>query len=222
MRFNLLTAVAVLNTALAAALVWLWTDDSRRHWVEPQALTPALEEVAAVEAAEPADVSRFRETLERPLFLAARRPGPRRDSSGGSQEAVDALKDVRLVGTYGTGAKGGIIVVRGGKVERIPIGASIGQWKVAGGEGRGAALERSNGERRTLELALNTSAPPPAGATAPSRPPAGQAQGAATAQPAAAPAAAAGGSPPREQIRSQRLERINQRRTQAGLPPLPE
>lgn len=221
MRFNLLTAVAAVNVALAGALVWLWSDDSRRHWVEPQALPPALEEVAAVEAAEAADVSRFRETLERPLFLASRRPGPRRDPSGESQEAVDALKDVRLVGTYGAGARGGIIVVRGGKVERIPVGASIGQWKVAGGEGRGAALERANGERRTLELALNTSSPP-AGAAGASQPPAGQAQGAAAGRPAAAPPAAAAGTPTREQIRNQRLERLNQRRAQAGLPPLPE
>ena len=42
MRFNLLTAVAAVNVALAGALVWLWSDDSRRHWVEPQALPPAL------------------------------------------------------------------------------------------------------------------------------------------------------------------------------------
>lgn len=222
MRFNLLTAVAAVNLALAGALVWLWSDESRLHWAEPQALAPALDEVAAVEAAEPADVSRFRETLERPLFLASRRPGPRRDSSGDSQEVVDALKDVRLVGTYGTGAKGGIIVVRGGKVERIPIGASIGQWKVAGGAGRGAALERAGGERRTLDLALNTSAPPASAAAAASQPPAGQAQGAAAARPAAAPQAATSGTPTREQIRSQRLERLNQRRAQAGLPPLPE
>jgi hypothetical protein len=221
MRLNLLTAVAALNLALAGALVWLWSDESRRHWAEPQALMPALEEVAAVEASEPVDVSRFRETLERPLFLASRRPGPRRDPSGESQEAVDALKDVRLVGTYGAGAKGGIIIVRGGKVERLPIGASIGQWKVAGGEGRGAALERANGERRTLELTLNTSSPP-AGATPSAQPPPGQIQGAATAKPAAAPAAGTGGSPTREQVRNLRLERLNQRRAQAGLPPLPE
>jgi Tfp pilus assembly protein PilP len=218
MRVNLLTAVAAINVALAAALAWLWSDDSRRQWSEPAPLPPAIEENIAVAATEPAEVSRFRETLERPLFLASRRPGPKKDAASEAQEAVD-LRDLKLLGTYGSGAKGGIIVSRGGKVERLPVGASIGQWKVAGGEGRGAALERANGERRTIDLVLNTTAP--AGAAAkPDAAPA--AAGTAQARPAPARSAGNDGGPSREVIRSQRLERLNARRAQAGLPPLPE
>jgi len=219
MRVNFLTAVAALNVVLAVALAWLWSDDSRRHWSEPAPLAPAIAENVADAPAEPAEVSRFRETLERPLFLASRRPGPKKDAAGEAQEAVE-LRDVKLLGTYGAGGKGGIIISRGGKVERVPVGASIGQWKVAGGEGRGAALERANGERRTIDLVLNTAAPP--GATA--RPDAATAAtaGSAAARPAPARSAGNDGGPSREVIRNQRLERLNARRSQAGLPPLPE
>jgi hypothetical protein len=218
MRVNLLTAVAAINVALAAALAWLWSDDSRRHWNEPAPLAPAIEENIAVAATEPAEVSRFRETLERPLFLASRRPGPKKDAASEAQEAVD-LRDLKLLGTYGAGGKGGIIVSRGGKVERLPVGASIGQWKVAGGEGRGAALERANGERRTIDLVLNTTATASAAAKPDAAP---AATGTAAARPAPARSAGNDGGPSREVIRSLRLERLNARRAQAGLPPLPE
>lgn len=224
MRFNSLTAVAAVNLVLAGALVWLWSDESRRHWVEPEALPPALEEVAVVAAAEPAEVSRYRETLERPLFVATRRPGPKKEPGGEGQDAAEALRDVRLLGTYGAGDKGGIIVVRAGKVERIPVGASIGQWKVGGGEGRGATLVRADGQRRTLEMTLNSAPaaaaagqgdPGKAGSAEPSR-------GGAEARPAGARPAGGGSGTPNEEIRRQRLERLNVRRAQAGLPPLPE
>jgi len=218
MRLNLLTAVAAVNVVLAAALAWLWSDDSRRIWSEPAPLAPAIEESIDVAATEPAEVSRFRETLERPLFLASRRPGPKKDPAGEAQEAVE-LRDLKLLGTYGSGAKGGIIVSRGGKVERVPVGASIGQWKVAGGEGRGAALERANGERRTIDLVLNTTAPAGAAAKPDAAP---VTAGTAPARPAPARSAGNDGGPSREVIRSQRLERLNARRAQAGLPPLPE
>ncbi len=225
MRLDLLTAVAAANAVLAGALLWLWSDDGRRRWVEPEPLPPALEEVAVVPAAEPADGTRYRETLERPLFLATRRPGPKKDAAGESQDAAEVLRDVRLIGTYGAGDRGGIIISRAGKVERLPVGASIGQWKVGGGEGRGATFVRADGERRTLELALNVAAASPAAAGQGDAAKAGavdQARGAAEARPAGARAATNAGATPREQIRSQRLERLNARRAQAGLPPLPE
>lgn len=231
MTVNAVGAVAAINLALAAALVFLWDDDERFRWAEPEALPPSLEDVVAARTPEPVDVSRYRETVERPLFASTRKIAPRSDSGGEGQAAADALKDVRLLGTYGAKERGGIVIVSGGKVQRVPIGASIGDWKVVGQEGRGAVLARANGERRQLELVLN--AVPPAataakaGGTEAARPPAAEPAGAADADRARTPRRAAsvapasgGSSDAREQMRRQRLEQINARRAQRGLPPL--
>jgi hypothetical protein len=239
MRPNALAAAFALNVALAGTLVWLWLDGQRLHWAEPAALAPSLGDAVTVEAAEPPEVSRYRETLERPLFAATRKIAPKRDPAE-PEAAADALKDVRLLGTYGAGSRGGIVVVRGGKVERLPVGSSIGGWKVAGEEGRGAALVNASGERRRLELALNMSAPAVAAATAAKAPDRdGAAPSAAAAEPArsadavqAAPASspsAPGAAPASaaaqrgtdvDAIRRERLERINERRAARGLPPI--
>jgi len=239
---NAIGAVLAVNLALAAALAFLWSDQERVRWREPAVLPPSLEELVAMPASEPADVSRYRETLERPLFAANRRVAPRADP-GAEAQAADALKDVRLLGTYGSGERGGIIVLSGGKVQRVPVGDTIGGWRVAGGEGRGAALVRADGERRQLELALNNVAP-----AAPATPAAAARAGGQDAAPGAAPVAvpaagaetgraevearpaAAGGATARrawgrsgtasEEDRRQRVDRINERRASRGLPPL--
>jgi len=232
MRVNAIIAVLGLNVALAAALTLLWSDDARRRWVEPEALPPSLQELAVAPAPEPADVSRYQQTIERPLFAADRKRAPVRDPAQEAQAAVDTLKDVRLLGTYGTGQRGGIIVVSGGKVQRVAIGESIGGWKVmAGGEGRSAELARSSGERRKLELSLNSAAPASAPLPGKVGAPAEQAQPPApvppqapavppradVASPDATPADVAGRD---EQLRKERLARINQRRAARGLPPV--
>lgn len=229
MRVDAMGAVLAFNLVLAGALVYLWSDDDRSRWTEPDPLPPALEDVAVARAAEPVDISRYRETLERPLFAPTRKVAPRSGSGGEGQDAVDPFKDIRLLGTYGAGGHGGVIVLRDGKVERVAIGASIGEWKVAGEEGRGVALVRGSGERRQLGLALNTAAPsvPAAASKAGTAEAAGQAAATGAAPPATSQAAAAGparaeGEAAREQLRRQRLERINARRAQRGLPPLTE
>jgi hypothetical protein len=159
MRLNAITAVLAVNVALAGGLAHLWADGGRTRWAEPAALPPALEDSVAMPAAEPADIARYRETVERPLFAANRKPAPKSDPAQAQVEA-DALNDVRLLGTYEAGERGGVVIVRGGKVERLAIGESIGSWKVAGGgKGRSAELVRADGQRRQLELALNNSAP---------------------------------------------------------------
>lgn len=237
MRPNALAAALTLNVALVAALVWLWHDEQRLLWAEPAALAPSLDDVVTADAAEPPEVSRYRETLERPLFAATRKIAPKRDPAE-AEAAADALKDVRLLGTYGAGSRGGIVVVRGGKVERLPVGSSIGAWKVAGEDGRGAALVNASGERRRLELALNTATPaPPAASAAGAAEKDGVAPAAAAAEatrsagavlagaassssaPTSAPAAAQRGTN-LDEVRRERLERINERRAARGLPPI--
>jgi hypothetical protein len=237
MRLNAIAAALAVNVALAGGLAYLWSEDDRIRWTEPTALPPSLEDLAAAPASEPADVARYRETVERPLFAVNRRPAPKKDPEVEAQAAADSLKDVRLLGTYGTGERGGIVVLRGGKVERVAIGESIGGWKVAGGgAGRSAELVRADGQRRQLELALSSVAPAaPAAAGKGSPPDASQAAAAEQVRPAEATApataqrasSARAGSRARAQpqqtspeARQQRLDQINQRRAARGLPPL--
>lgn len=230
MRLNALGAVAAVNVVLAAALGWLWTDGERFRWIEPAPLAPSLGDGVAVEAPESTDVSRYRETLERPLFAANRKIAPRASAGAEQQAEADALKDVRLLGTYGVGARGGILVLRGGKVERVPVGSTIGDWRVTGEDGRGAALERPTGERRKLELAVNTSVPQAGAAAgagqpgaqavaAPAAPGAGQG-GARAAVGAAARADQEAQKAAYEKWKQERIERINERRARRGLPPV--
>jgi hypothetical protein len=236
MRLNAIAAVLAANVALAGGLALLWSDEERIRWAEPPTVPPSIEEVAAAPASEPVDVSRYRETVERPLFAATRRVGPRKDAAAEAEVAADALKDVRLLGTYGAGERGGIIVARGGKVERVAVGERLGGWRVAGaGEGRSAELVRADGQRRQLELALNSAAPAaPAAAGKAGAPdttqaaaaePARPAEAAAGATPRRAAAARAGSRTRAEpqaspEERQQRLDRINQRRAARGMPPL--
>lgn len=234
MKPNAIVAVLALNAALAAALFVLWSDGDRRRWPEPAALPPSFEDVvAAAPATEAADVSRYRETLERPLFAQSRRMAPRVEPGSEGQEAVDPLKDVRLLGAYGAGPRGGVVIMRGGKVQRVAVGEKIGNWKVTGQEGRGVSLVGINGERRTLELALNTTAPalPDAakkGEAQQAQPSAAGSTGGATAAPAAAssrpvsPSGRAMSDEDRERLRRQQIERINAGRARRGLPPLKE
>jgi hypothetical protein len=237
MRSNAIAAALAVNVALAGGVAYLWSDADRARWAEPAPLPPALEDVVPAPAAEPADVARYRETVERPLFAATRRPAPRADQEAEKQAAADTLKDVRLLGTYGAGERGGIIVVRGGKVERIAVGERIGGWQVAGsGQGRNAELVRGDGQRRQLELALNNvapAAPAAAGraeAKADGRADGSQAAPAGAADPARPAEPAQGGTSQRasvsrggalsEDARRQRREQIDARRAARGLPPL--
>jgi hypothetical protein len=230
MRANAIVAVVAVNVAAAAGLAYLWSDADRSRWAEPAALPPALEEVAAAPASDAGDVTRFRETIERPLFAANRRPAPKADPATEAQAAADSLKDIRLLGTYGSGERGGIVIVRNGKVERVAVGDSIGGWKLAGGgQGRSAELVRADGQRRELQLALNNVAPAApaaagkagedaaaAAAQAPEaagQAPAAGASRAATSQRASTSrSASAWGRDLSPEARQQRLDELNQRR----------
>lgn len=232
MRPNAIAAALVVNLALAAGLAFLWTGGDRSRWTEPQALPPSLDDVLTVPASVPVDVSQYRETIERPLFASTRKIAPPSASAADGQATVDPLKDVRLLGTYGVGDRGGIVVLSGGKVQRVAVGESIGEWKVVGEQGRGAVLVRADGDRRQLELALNTTAPSATAGKAgeeqvkqaaeggqPVAP--GGAQPAAS-RPAPGQTSSAADGDARDQLRRQRLERLNARRAQRGLPPISE
>jgi len=248
MRLNAFGALLAVNAVLVGALALLWSDTERVRWSEPRPLVPTLDDVAVAGTPEPVEISRYRETIERPLFAPNRRPAPRRQAEAEGGPPVDPFKDIRLVGVYGSEqGRGGLVVVSGGKLQRVAFGAKIGEWTVTGEEGRGASLVHISGERRRLPLALDTTAPASAEGGAPrAEAPALDEEGKAKAgQPARTPPA--GPAPQRapasradagrravpdnttaeqkeqmEKRRRDRLERLNARRAKRGLPPLTE
>jgi hypothetical protein len=156
MRSAAVAILVLVNAALAAALGWLWLDEGRARWVEPAAVAPALDEIAVPSPAPLAEVSRYRETVERPLFVASRRPGAAKPAE--AKGDADPLHDLRLLGLYGSGSRGGAIVVQGGKTQRVRFGEKIGPWTIVSADGRSATLVRDQ-DRRSLAMALINEAP---------------------------------------------------------------
>ena len=189
MRGGAFAGLAALNVALAVALAVLWQDAGRVQWTAPPPIEPALNYDLAVAAAQTVEISQYRETIERPLFIATRRPAV----PAAKEEAarVDALKDLRLLGLYGSGDRGGVIVAREGKVERVAVGDKIAGWTVASTETSGATLVDGSGERRELRVGLINTAPAAVASVA-----AAAAGGAARTGGADPTAAAAAGAPP--------------------------
>lgn len=246
MRLNAFWAVLAFNAALVGTLALLWSDPERVRWSEPGPLLPTLDEVSLAAAPEAIEISRYRETVERPLFAPNRRVAPRRPPEGEGEPTIDPFKDIRLVGVYGTEqGRGGLVVLNGGKLQRVAFGGKIGQWTVTGEDGRGASLVHSSGERRRLQLALTTTAAPAAAGAARTDAPAPSEDGKARAEESARSSAAsapqggsASGADSRrsaipdsatpeqraamEQRQRDRLEKLNARRAKRGLPPKTE
>jgi hypothetical protein len=99
----------------------------------PEAVLPAADslEVMASLGLETIDDEQSDEIRERPLFWPSRRPVEvvvERPRSKKPKE--QELKDVKLVGVFGTGNSVGIIALVEGRIERVRVGEEIDGWKL--------------------------------------------------------------------------------------------
>ena len=101
------------------------------------------------------------ELRERPLFWDGRRPV---SDSGvavveASAEKVPQLKGLKLLGIFGVGEVGGIILRFDGKQQRLVVGEDINGWTLQSMDAEGATLvSGSNGQERVvLERAMRAS-----------------------------------------------------------------
>lgn len=202
MRLGALAVLALVNLALAAGLAYVWHDFEQLRWVEPAPMLPALGDELTVTTAPVVEISRYRETIARPLFAASRRPAPvasQEDEAG--KAAVDPLKDFRLLGFYAAGDRGGAIIFHGGQVQRVPFGEKIAGWTVTGADTGGASLVRRDGESRSLLFPL---------AKGPARPAVlNDTSLAAPAETSPASAAAAGPRPAPDSVEASRGRSVN-------------
>lgn len=209
---------SMLVVAVAGALGWLWITPAGQvkgvTWTPPAPVRPALEAPAPLPETG-VEATRFVATLERPLFVATRRPPPPPAPLAAAQPAVDLPPDMRVLGIYGaTGGgvgNGGIIARIEGQVKRVKTGDSVGRWTVkelrpgevvlaAGDSIQTYALRRASADEPPVPLSADNANP--SGGT---RPPSAQAML----------------QKEIEQAR-QNVRRINALRARSGMPPVPE
>ncbi|MCU0814468.1 MAG: hypothetical protein MUC32_09195 [Burkholderiaceae bacterium] len=217
MRHYALPLLAALNLALAGLLAWLWlTPDGELRdvrWQPPQPVPPVLADAKPLPAFD-IDVVRYLATLERPLFLATRRPPPKPDEVAAAPPP-DPMPNIRLLGVYGNDDVGGVIANVDGKVRRVRVGDSLsGRWVLKSRDGLRAVVARGD-EQRTIEL-VRSAAPPPETVAATDTDTAAGGEPA-----AAAPARTAARERDLERRRDQ-VRRMNAARARRGMPPLPE
>jgi hypothetical protein len=227
MRIILLLLVVAVNVALAVQTVLRWNDPHRSSWQEPAPVRPALADAKVTQVARVEDLGKYRESLDRPLFSATRRPVIPKKGPEDEKAKADALKYVKIAGIYGAGERGGALLSVAGKLQRLAFGAKIGGWKLVGDKGRSADFVSDSGEHRYLKLEQVAEAKvEPAGATpskeAVAAPAAAQPSRSAPAPSAAAPQPWAPTNEQRQQALQERVERINQARLRRGLPPIEE
>lgn len=219
MRFGPVRLMLLLILLLAGGLAWMWFDQFGQlrnlTWVAPKALPPDIKvpagppKVGSIDG----DAPLFAAILERPLFAPDRRPPPPPPppTPPTPPPPPDPLASIQILGIF-SGEKAGIIARVEGKMRRVKINETIGQWSLKSISGRDIIFEQG-GEQRQLRLAyarLNAPIPQPVVAIAP---------------PVPAPASAPGAATPPQQAQDEvreRLQRRNQLRASRGLPPLTE
>ncbi len=167
MRQYLFRILVGANLAMLALLIWIWVDQEGHvrdvRWQRPGPVRPDISGLQIKPPVRASEADRqFVATLDRPLFSPTRRPPPPPMAAAPSAP-VDPLADIQLLGLYGNGEFGGILVRSGGKMKRIQRNQNLGEWTVSEIKGRAVTLTR-NGESRVLPLVAARQPGPPVAA----------------------------------------------------------
>jgi len=155
-RQHALWLLLALNLLLALEAAHLWVNRQGQlrdwHWHEPVAQQITLDKINLPRGAAggEADLSRFVQVLDRPLFTATRRPPPPPPPPP-PPKPVDPLADFELVGLVEQGAEGSVLAKQGGKVRRFHVGDAVGEWRLAAVKGRDVVF-KNGAESRTITL----------------------------------------------------------------------
>ncbi len=200
--------LAALLLGLLLCLQLVYGGFSLATLAPPAAVEPAADslQVPAVRGPVVLAAGDRNEIITRPLFWSSRRPVSEVATLADARGKSGELKDVKLVGVFGSGKQAGVIALVKDKKQRILVGESLEGWtleSIQGGEtvfSSGARREslklergsvtQSSGNAKKAPLAgagnpAHSYAPPP-----PPPPPPSTAKAASQGQP---PAAAAGG-----------------------------
>lgn len=130
-------AVIVLAAILVLQLIWAGTRILLADKVAPVA--PAADSLLVAEVPRPqsVDAKGSAAVQARPLFWAERRPSDviastAAEAAAAAEDAQAApkMKNVTLLGVFGSGMTGGAIVAVKGKQERIAVGEEVQDWQL--------------------------------------------------------------------------------------------
>ena len=217
MRRWALPVLVVVNLALLGWLVSRWLTPAGEwigvKWTAPAPQRPALEGGLALPQTG-VDLSRFVATLEKPLFVATRRPPPPPQAAS-APGAADPLTDLRLLGVYGNQQVGGVIFRVDSRVRRLKVGETLNGWTLRSVQANAVELTRGD-EVRSIEIKRTAGLEP--------QPTAADAPVTGAAQPGTGARSAALEEMQRREREERRAQilRMNALRARMGAPPLPE
>ena len=143
----LLVGVAMLG---GAATIWIAGD---KRWTPPPPRLPdaSLYQLPSSPGARFA-LAPEESLAARPLFSESRRPPAPDVAEGGSKDEPDPLRNVKVLGFFGSGKDAGGIFLLDGRVSRIRVGEKLGPWVLGAIKGTRAELSRPGRQRTFLEL----------------------------------------------------------------------
>ncbi|WP_158640343.1 hypothetical protein [Pseudothauera hydrothermalis] len=144
--------IVSLGVAMLGAAATIWTTGDKR-WTPPAPRLPdaglyQIPESPGVRFALPPEPS----LAARPVFSESRRPPPADVAENPAKDEPDPLRDVKVLGLFGSGNDAGGILQVDGKVQRIHVGEKLGPWELRSVKGIKAEFSRPGGRRTTLEL----------------------------------------------------------------------
>jgi hypothetical protein len=158
--------VVVLLLLLLLQLLWAGGRLLLARDITPVAPAPDSLRVAGLPTPAVVSAEDSAAVQARPLFWAERRPVEGSLSvvdaeaeAAGNEKTAPKMKDVALLGVFGSGDNGGAIVAVKGKQRRVTVGEAVEGWRlqsVAANE----AVFVSGGERNARELLPRVIAPP--------------------------------------------------------------
>lgn len=149
--------LVLINVGLVVAIVAVWALGSSR-WQAPEPVAPDRALFALPDATVTAADAYSRDTLlDRPVFLASRRPFPPEPvaAAGGAPKAAaapDALDSARLTGLLDDGAGAVAILNVDGKSRRLRQGDMLDGWTLQSVERQSAVFADRDGRTRRLSL----------------------------------------------------------------------
>ncbi len=164
----------VLILLLGGSLAWLWFDENAEmrslNWVPPAALKPELTRSTTPlqPAASAPNPTENLAMLERPLFAPDRRPAPP-PAPPVAPPPPDPFASIQLFGVV-SGENQSVLARVDGKVRRVKVSESIGDWTLKGVNGREVTFARGE-ESRQVRLNYSRLGPPSAQAAATSNAP---------------------------------------------------
>lgn len=143
-QFSLLAAAALCAAALLfLALTGDW------HWTAPSAQLPREDSLRAealvLTRATPESLQQM---VERPLLQPDRRP-PAVEKAAAEP---DPMANLQLLGVFGSGAAGGVVLKTGDRVSRLRLGERTGPWTLQAVHAAQADFVASDGRRHSLLL----------------------------------------------------------------------